>query len=93
MLLELHTDFSGGRLGGLVFQSLEEFPTICCDPHRQRLWCSQIIVTVVILIIDFIDFNESQSWADFKPMYYTLKFTEGVHLMMLVSLFMGVSAF
>ena len=29
--------FSGGRSGGLVFPSLEEFPTICCDPHSQRL--------------------------------------------------------
>ena len=26
MLLDLHTDFSGGRSGGLVFPSLEEFP-------------------------------------------------------------------
>ena len=24
-----------------VFQSLEEFSTVCCDPHSQRLWCSQ----------------------------------------------------
>ena len=26
LLLDLHTDFSGGRTGGLVFPSLEEFP-------------------------------------------------------------------
>ena len=26
MLLDLHTDFSGGRSGGLVFLSLENFP-------------------------------------------------------------------
>ena len=26
MLLDLHTDFSGGRSGGLVFPSLEDFP-------------------------------------------------------------------
>ena len=32
LLLDLHTDFSGGRSGGLVFPSLEEFSTICCDP-------------------------------------------------------------
>ena len=37
----LHTDFSGGRSGGLVFPSLEEFSTIDCDPLSQRLWCSQ----------------------------------------------------
>ena len=29
LLLDLHTDFSGSRLGGLVFPSLEEFPTVC----------------------------------------------------------------
>ena len=26
MLLDLHTDFSGGRLGGLVFHLLKNFP-------------------------------------------------------------------
>ena len=31
MLLDLHTDFSGGRSGGLVFISLEEFSRVCCD--------------------------------------------------------------
>ena len=41
MLLDLHIDFSGGRLGGLAFPSLEEFPTVCCDPHSQRLWDSK----------------------------------------------------
>ena len=34
MLLDLRTGFSGGRSGGLVFPSLEEFPTVCCDPHK-----------------------------------------------------------
>ena len=36
MLLDLHTDFSGGRSGGLVFPSLEEFSTVYRDPHSQR---------------------------------------------------------
>ena len=35
MLPDLHTDFSGGRSGGLVFPSLSEFPTVYCDPHSQ----------------------------------------------------------
>ena len=26
----MHTDFSGGRSGGLVYTSLEEFPKVCC---------------------------------------------------------------
>ena len=29
MLLDLYTDFSGGRSGGLVFSPLEEFSTNC----------------------------------------------------------------
>ena len=32
----LHTYFSGGRSGGLVFPSLEEFSTVCCDPHIEK---------------------------------------------------------
>ena len=35
MSLDLHTDFSGGRSDGLVFPSLEEFSTVCCDVHSQ----------------------------------------------------------
>ena len=31
MLPDLHTDFSIGGSGGLVFSSLEEFSTVCCD--------------------------------------------------------------
>ena len=34
MLLDLHTDFSGGRSADLVFSSLSEFSTVCCDPHK-----------------------------------------------------------
>ena len=34
LLLDLHTDLSGGRSGGLVVPSLEEFSTVCCDSHK-----------------------------------------------------------
>ena len=34
LLPDLHTDFSGGRSGGLLFPSLSEFSTVCCDPHK-----------------------------------------------------------
>ena len=37
MLPDLHTDFSRGTLGGLVFPSLSEFSTVYCDPHSQSL--------------------------------------------------------
>ena len=33
-MFKLHTDFSGGRSGGLVFPSLSEFSTVYCDPHK-----------------------------------------------------------
>ena len=33
MLLDRHTDFSGGRLGGLVFPSLSELSTVRGDPQ------------------------------------------------------------
>ena len=36
LLLDLHTDFSGGRSSGLVFPSLSEFSTVCCDPHTVK---------------------------------------------------------
>ena len=34
LLPDLHTGFSRRRSGGLVFPSLEEFSTICCDPTK-----------------------------------------------------------
>ena len=37
LLPGLHTDFSRGSSGGLVFPSLSEFSTVFCDPHSQRL--------------------------------------------------------
>ena len=37
LLPDLHTDFSRGRSGGLVFPSLSEFSTVYCDPHSQRI--------------------------------------------------------
>ena len=33
LLPDLHTGFSGGKSGGLVFPSLSEFSTVCCDPQ------------------------------------------------------------
>jgi len=36
LLPDLHTNFSRGRSGGLVFSSLSELSTVYCDPHSQR---------------------------------------------------------
>ena len=41
LLPDLHTGFSRGRSGSLVFPSLSEFSTVYCDLHSQRLWHSQ----------------------------------------------------
>ena len=38
LLPDLHTGFSRGRSGGLVFPSLSELSTVYCDPHSQRIW-------------------------------------------------------
>ena len=35
LLPDLHIGFTRGRSGGLVFPPLEEFSTVCCDPHSQ----------------------------------------------------------
>ena len=35
MLFRSHTDFSGGRSGGLVFPSFEKFSTVSCNSHSQ----------------------------------------------------------
>ena len=49
LLLDLHTDFSGGRSDCLVFPSLSEFSTICCDLNSQRLWHNQETEVDVLL--------------------------------------------
>ena len=41
MLPDLHTDFSRGRSGGLVFPSLLEFSRVCFGLNSQRIWHSQ----------------------------------------------------
>ena len=35
LLPDPHTDFSGGRSGGLVVPCLSEFSIVYCDPHSQ----------------------------------------------------------
>ena len=42
LLLDSNTHFSGGSSGGRVFPSLEEFSTVCCDPHSERLYFNTV---------------------------------------------------
>ena len=46
LLLDLHTGFSGGRLGHLVFPSLSEVSLVCCDPHKDFSVLSEAEVDV-----------------------------------------------
>ena len=41
LLPNLHTDFSRGRSGGLVFPTPSEFFTVCCNPQSQGFWHNQ----------------------------------------------------
>ena len=55
LLLDLHTDFSGGRSGDLVFPSLEEFSTVCCDPHKGFGVVNKAAVDVFLELSCFFD--------------------------------------
>ena len=49
MLLDLHTDVSGGNSGGLVFPFLEEFATVYCDLQGQNVGVVNEAEVVVFL--------------------------------------------
>ena len=55
MLPDLHTDFSRGRSGGLVFLSLSEFSTVCCDPHKDFGVVNKAEVDVFLELSCFFD--------------------------------------
>ena len=54
LLLDLHTDFSGGRSGGLVLPSLEEFSTVCCDPHKGFGIVNKAAVDIFLKLLLFL---------------------------------------
>ena len=55
MLLDLHTDFSGGRSDGLIFPSLSEFSTVYCDPHKGFGVVNKAEVDVCLKLSHFFD--------------------------------------
>ena len=55
LLLDLCTDFSRGRSGGLVFPSLSELPTVCYDPHKVFGIVNKAEVDVFLELICFFD--------------------------------------
>ena len=48
LLPDLHTGFSIGRSGGLVFPSLSEFSTCYCDPHKAFGLVNRAVVDVFL---------------------------------------------
>ena len=79
LLLDLYIDFSGGRSGGLVFPSLDEFSIVCCDPYSKG-FCIVNEMDVFLEILCFlhdpvnIDNLISVSSASLKPSWYMWKF-------------------
>ena len=55
LLLDLHTDFSGGRSGGLVFTSLEEFSRVCCDIVKGFAIVNKAEIDVFMELSCFLD--------------------------------------
>ena len=55
LFLNLNTDFSGGRQGALVFPSLEEFSTVCCDPHKSFSVINEAEVDVFLELSCFLE--------------------------------------
>ena len=87
VVVDLHTDFPRGRSGCLIFPSLEEFSTICCDPHNQKLWHSHLTEVDVFLELSFffddpvdVDILMSGSSAFSKSTLNVWKFT--VHILL-----------
>jgi len=82
LLLDLHTDFSGDRLGGLVSPSLSEFPTVCCDPHKGFGVVSKAEVDIFLELYDPTDVGNliSGSSAFSKSSFNIWKFS--VHILL-----------
>ena len=80
LLLDLHTDFSWGKIS-LVFPSLLEFSTVSCDPHSKALAVNKAEVDIFLeLSCFFNDPNDignliSGSSAFFKSSLNIWKFT------------------
>ena len=49
----LHIGFSRRGSGGLVFPSLEEFPTVSCDPHKGFGIVNKTVIDVFLELSSF----------------------------------------
>ena len=57
MLFDRQTGFSRGRSGGLLFPSLEEFRTVCCDPHKDFGIVNEEVGVFLEFSAFFVQFN------------------------------------
>ena len=78
---DLHTGFSRGRSGGLVFPSLSELSTVYCDPHSQGFGIVNKAEVGIFLELschfdDSMDVGNliSSSFASLKPSFYIWNF-------------------
>ena len=55
-LLDLNIDFSGGRSGGLILPSLEEFSTVCCDTRKDFGIVNKSEVDICLELSCFFDY-------------------------------------
>ena len=55
MLPDLHTGFSKGRSGGLVFPSLSEFSTVYCNPRKGFVIVKKAEIDVFLELTCFFD--------------------------------------
>ena len=90
MLPDLHTGFSRGRSGGLVFPSLSEFSTLYCDPYKDFGIVKKAEIDVFLELSCFFDDPAdvrnfiSGSSAFSKTSLYIWKFT--VHVLLKLGL-------
>ena len=91
LLPDLHTNFSRGRSGGLVFPSLSEFSTVYCDPHSHRMsTCFTFTRTLSfnyclfgVCFINLISLTK-EPWLGQQIMYLLYKYKIAKHFPLLV---------
>ena len=91
MLPDLHTNFSRGRSGVLVFPSLSEFSTVYCDPHSHRMSiCFTFTRTLSfnyclfgVCFINLISLTK-EPWLGQQIMYLLYKYKIAKHFPLLV---------
>ena len=72
----LHTDFSRGRSGGLVFPCLSEFSTVYCDPHKGFGMVNKAEIDVLSALIRRV--KRGENFLSPSP-FFPLLLDQGAH--------------